>query len=213
MNWNPGNVPLTTILIWTIIAFCSGSLMFSYWLGRLALKRDIREVGDGNPGTANVIKAGGAKLGAVAFLLDFLKGSIPVAIARYGFGIYGFALLPVCFAAIFGHAYSPFLRFKGGKAMAVTAGVFTGITFWETPTLGGIVLGVMFAFHARSGWAVVFTFGCMFVYYALTSNDRSVLALVAGTMLFMAWKYRADLRYPLEPRDWLKRRLGRMPTP
>jgi glycerol-3-phosphate acyltransferase PlsY len=208
MNWNPGDAPLSTILIWTGIAFAAGSLMFSYWIGRLILRRDIRGVGDGNPGMTNVLKAGGKGWGAVAFLLDFLKGSIPVALARYAFGIYGFALLPVCFAAILGHAYSPFLRFKGGKALAVTAGVWTAITLWEAPTLGGIVLGVMFAFHARSGWAVVFTFGCMFVYYAITSGDPSILTLCGLTMGFMAWKYRADLRLAPDLKPWVKRRLG-----
>jgi glycerol-3-phosphate acyltransferase PlsY len=196
------------VVIWTVIAFFSGSLMFSLWLGRLALGRDIREVGDGNPGSTNVLKAGGFRLGLLAFLLDYLKGVIPVAAARYGFGIYGFALLPVCFAAMLGHAYSPWVGFRGGKAAAVTMGVWTAITLWEAPTLSGITLGVWFSLLANSGWAMMFTLGCLTAYYIITQPDPETLALAAGTIALIGWKYRADLRKPPVFRAWVLRRLG-----
>ncbi|KPK05115.1 MAG: hypothetical protein AMJ56_16395, partial [Anaerolineae bacterium SG8_19] len=67
-------------LIWIALAFLCGSLPLSVWLGRLVLGIDIRQFGDGNPGAANVWRAGGAKWGLTAVLLDFLKGAIPVAL-------------------------------------------------------------------------------------------------------------------------------------
>lgn len=196
------------VVVWTVIAFFSGSLMFSLWLGRLALGRDIREVGDGNPGATNALKAGGFRLGLLAFLLDYVKGAIPVAIARYGFGIYGFALLPVCFAAMLGHAFSPWLGFRGGKAAAVTMGVWTAITLWEAPTLAGLTLGLWFSLLASSGWAMMFTLGCLTAYYAITQPMPETLALAAGTIALIGWKYRADLRQPPKFRPWVLRRLG-----
>ena len=56
------------------------------------------------------------------------KGALPVALAYYVFGVSGWGLMPVMLAPILGHAYSPFLRFKGGKAIAVTFGVWTALT-------------------------------------------------------------------------------------
>lgn len=196
------------VIVWTGVAFFSGSLMFSAWIARYVLRRDLSGVGDGNPGSTNVAKAGGVRWGALAFLLDFVKGSIPVALARYGSGIFGFPLLPICFAAMLGHAYSPWLGFRGGKAVAVTAGVWTAITLWEAPTLGGMTLGVWFAVVATSGWAMLFTLGSMTAYYAITQPDPFILALCAGTIALLAWKYRADLRRPPVLRSWVTRRFA-----
>jgi glycerol-3-phosphate acyltransferase PlsY len=195
------------VLAWTGIAFASGSLMFSHWISRRVLKRDLRGVGDGNPGSTNVLKAGGFKWGALAFLLDYLKGVIPVALARYAFGIYGFALLPVAIGAILGHAYSPWLGFRGGKAVAVTAGVWTAITLWEAPTLGGVTLGIWFSVIPNSGWTMTLTMSGMLLYYLFTQGDPSIHALVAFSALFLIWKYRADLRKPPGLRGWVRRRL------
>ncbi len=75
------------VIVWSLIGFVSGSLMFSYWLGRTVLGQDIRQVGDGNPGSTNVLKVGGWNLGALAFTLDVLKGAVPVAVAKYWVGI------------------------------------------------------------------------------------------------------------------------------
>lgn len=196
---------LITVL-WALLGFASGSLMFSLWIGRLALRSDIRAVGDGNPGATNVLKAGGIPLGLLALLLDALKGAIPVAIAKYGFGIGGgLPLVIVALAPVFGHAFSPFVGFKGGKAIAVTAGVWTAITFWEFPTLGGIALGIWFAVVASSGWAVLLTGLCLFAYYLLVFPDPALIALLLVNLALVTWKYRADLRAAPALRGWLNR--------
>lgn len=71
---------MTIIILLTILFFLSGSLMFSYWTGRL-FGYDIREYGDGNPGAANAFKVAGIKAGFPSLVLDFLKGAIPLFIA------------------------------------------------------------------------------------------------------------------------------------
>lgn len=198
-----------TVLLWMAIGFFSGSLMFSYWLARYVLKQDLRAVGDGNPGSTNVIKAGGARIGLLALLLDFLKGSIPVSIARYAVGIYGIPGVLVALAPIYGHAFSPFLGFRGGKAVAVTAGVWTAITLWEAPTLAGIALGVMFAVTRSSGWAIAMTGAIMLSYYLITQPSIEIVLLWIGTFALIGWKYRADLMRPPVLRGWLQKRLWR----
>ena len=109
-----------TTLIWIIIAFMCGALPFSVWVGKLALHTEIRNYGDHNPGATNVIRAGGWKWGVPALLLDYLKGAIPVGIAYFVVGLDGVSLVLVALAPVLGHAFSPFLGFHGGKAVAVT---------------------------------------------------------------------------------------------
>ena len=194
-------------LLWTVIGFASGSLMFSLWLGRLALGRDIRAVGDGNPGATNVILAGGVGWGALAVLLDVFKGAIPVFLAKFVALVSGPGLVLVALAPILGHAFSPWLGFRGGKAVAATFGVWIGLTIWEAPSVLGILLGTWFAFVAVSGWALLFALLSLGVYLLLTNPDPVYLAVWAGSTALLAYKYRADLgRFP-EPRPWLKARL------
>ena len=117
-----------TTFVWFIIGFGCGALPFSVWVGRLALRTDIRSYGDHNPGATNVIRAGGWQWGALALLLDYFKGAIPVGVAHFFMGLEGMALAIVALAPVLGHAYSPFLGFRGGKAVAATFGIWTGLT-------------------------------------------------------------------------------------
>jgi hypothetical protein len=68
--------------------------MFSYWIGLVALRRDIRTVGDGNPGASNLMRAGGKGWGILGLLLDYAKGIAPVLAARSVGGIEGSTLIP-----------------------------------------------------------------------------------------------------------------------
>jgi glycerol-3-phosphate acyltransferase PlsY len=119
--------------------FC-GSLPFSVWIGRLALREDIRRYGDGNPGAFNVFRAGGKAWGWLAIVLDFLKAAIPVGIANLGLGMKGWALVAAAAAPLLGHAFSPFLGWKGGKGLAAAFGAWSGLSIWLAPAiLGGLL--------------------------------------------------------------------------
>jgi len=108
-------------------AFWLGACPFSFWLGKRFLGKDITHYGDGNPGAANVFNAGSPKLGFIAVLLDITKG-MPFVFIAYTFAKLPHALvMAIGLCAILGHAYSPFLRFKGGKAIAVTFGVLIAL--------------------------------------------------------------------------------------
>jgi glycerol-3-phosphate acyltransferase PlsY len=194
-----------TLALFVAAAFLAGSLPFSLWIGRLALGRDVREVGDGNPGATNVLKAGGAKWGALALLLDLLKGAIPVGLANFVFGFEGLALVVIALAPVAGHAFSPFLRFRGGKAVATTGGIWSGLTIWEVPTIGGLLLAFWYTFIAESGWAVVLTMLSIIAYLLLTHADPLLLIVAAGNLALLAWKQRADLRRPPSLRGWYTR--------
>ena len=95
------NEPVTNLL-WIAFAYLCGALPLSYWLGKVFLHVDIRQYGDGNPGGANVWKAGGKWWGLTAIIMDGFKGLIPVALANFQGGVTGWALVAVCLAPILG---------------------------------------------------------------------------------------------------------------
>ncbi len=121
-------------LVWILLVYIIGSIPFGLVLGLVFCKIDIRKAGSGNVGATNVARLCGFKLGVLALFLDALKGAAPVALALYVFPNYFPTLVPAktlvsfvgftALAAILGHIYSYFLKFRGGKAVATTVGVY-----------------------------------------------------------------------------------------
>lgn len=186
--------PSLTALLWVAFAFVCGSLPLSLWLGKAALHVDIRAYGDGNPGAANVWRAGGRWWGLLAILLDAFKGAIPVGVATYGAGVQGWTLVAVALAPILGHAWSPFLRFQGGKALSVTFGVWTGLTLWQAPVVLGIAFAVWLKILVVEGWAVLFGMLTLLVFFLATSVPWEWLAVWVGSLAIFLYKHRADYR-------------------
>jgi len=181
-------------ILWILFAFVCGSLPFSVWVGRYALHKDVRDFGDGNPGASNVFRAGGKGWGALAIVLDFLKGAIPVGLANFGAGLDGWAITAVALAPILGHAFSPFLRFRGGKALAVTFGVWTGLTLWIGPTLLGLSFAIWMWMLTVEGWAVLAGMLTFLAFFQFFPAESSFEAVWLGNFIILAWKHRGDLR-------------------
>ncbi len=196
-------------LIWVLVGFLLGAIPFSVWLGKLVLHTDIRRYGDGNPGATNVFRAGNVGVGLLAVCLDMLKGAAPVALARYVFGATGWGLVAVTVAPILGHAFSPFLRFRGGKALAAAFGAWTA----HTVPFGPFVMGFsVLAFHKLQtipGWAVMAALVVLLGFLLLTDAGRPLLAAWVATGILLAWTHRADLRRRPELRPGVKKLLGR----
>lgn len=181
-------------LIWAGVGFLLGALPFSVWLGKAVLRDDIRRYGDGNPGGTNVLRAGNTGLGLVVIFLDMLKGAAPVALAHYIFQVDGWPLAPVILAPILGHAYSPFLRFKGGKALATTFGAWTALTVPFGPFVMGFSVLILYKVQTVSGWAALGAWLCLLVFLLVTGAALPLLAAWAGTAALIIWKHRGDLR-------------------
>jgi glycerol-3-phosphate acyltransferase PlsY len=179
-----------TTALGIILAFLSGALPLSVWIGQWALGVDIRQVGDGNPGAANVWRAGGPRWGWLAIIADFSKGAIPVALANFLFSWQGWALAAVTIAPVLGHAFSPFLGFRGGKALAVTFGVWTGLTLW----VGPVILGLAFAFWLfvlkKDSWAVLAGSATQLAAFLILNVSWVWLIVWAGIMAVFLWKHR-----------------------
>jgi glycerol-3-phosphate acyltransferase PlsY len=177
-------------LILPVAGFLCGSLMFSFWLGLLR-GRDIRETGDGNPGAVNAFKAAGFGIGSLGLVLDFLKGAVPVTIGYQYFHLSGGWLIVLIIAPVFGHIFSPFLKFKGGKGIATTFGVWTGITLWQVPCLLGafliftrFVLGIR-----RDEICVLSSLGGMVLFVGLVYRSLPLLAAALANSIVVAYRH------------------------
>ncbi|KAA3646144.1 MAG: hypothetical protein DWQ07_07930 [Chloroflexi bacterium] len=195
---------MITIIFWTLLAFVLGSIPFSALLTKIFLSRDIRAVGDGNPGATNAWKAGGWLIGVAAMLLDALKGAVPILLAQLLTGLRGWDLLPMSLASILGHAYSPWLKCRGGKALATTFGVWTGLSLGEIPIILGIFLGLFLWVQDNDGWAVVFGFLGTLAHLLLNHPDLFLLSLLVVNSALVIWKYRQVLMQRPQLRVFVK---------
>ena len=191
------------VLIWTAVGFALGSLPLSLWLGHLVLHTDIRNYGDGNPGAANAWRAGGWEIGLTAVLLDSTKGAVPVGLSTFVFDVSGWGLFIVALAPILGNVFSPFLGFRGGKAVAVTFGVWTGLTLWIGPTVLGISIALFYALQKSDTWAVFLGMLALGILITTINFDRVTTVIWACNMLIIAWAYRHDLHSFPMIRPWL----------
>ncbi len=116
-------------VIWIVLSFLIGAIPCGLIIAQKFCGIDPRTAGSCNVGSTNVARLCGKEWGAKTLLCDLLKGLVPVLIG-YGFGDGMLYISLVALAAILGHVFSPFLDFKGGKAVATTIGAFMGLAFW-----------------------------------------------------------------------------------
>lgn len=111
-----------------VTAYLLGSIPTSFIMGKIVRKIDIRQYGSGNVGATNALRVLGTKIGIITLIIDIGKGILAVVIGKrlvtepsnlllIGFGLF----------AILGHIFTIFLKFKGGKGVATSAGVFIAL--------------------------------------------------------------------------------------
>ena len=115
-------------ILFTLLGFCLGSVLFAYWVPKLIKHIDIREVPpDHNPGVANAFTYGGFLCGVIALILELAKGFVPVFVGQHLLDVNSLLFVPVLVAPVLGHAF-PFLNsHKGGKAITASFGVLLGL--------------------------------------------------------------------------------------
>jgi glycerol-3-phosphate acyltransferase PlsY len=147
-----------------VLGYLLGSIPFGLVLTRLAGTADLRSIGSGNIGATNVLRTGHKGLAAATLICDALKGTVAVVIAGY-YGGPNAAML-AALGAFLGHLFPVWLKFRGGKGVAVYIGVLMGL-FWPA--------------------AVVFC--VLWIATAASSRYSSLSALVASfvTPLFLWW--------------------------
>ena len=159
--------PIKSHIMIYFFAIVFGYLAGSLPTGYLAARRrgvDIRAQGSGNIGATNVFRILGWKAGVVVLLIDGLKGWIGCKGTLFFMGASGanpiWVLIAGGFASVLGHNYTPWLRFKGGKGIATSAGVLVGLTPWR-------FLGALTSFLVFLGISRMVSFGSIMAAVAL----------------------------------------------
>ena len=184
------------------VAYLIGSIPFTLILSR-RWGADLRSVGSGNMGAANVMRASGVTAGVLVAALDMAKGAASVWIAAR---LTDSAELPAAagFAAIVGHIYPVWLRFRGGKGVATACGVFSMLTpLAVPPALALFALAVWFTQYISLG-SVLASMALPPLAYALGSPAPGVLAAAAASVLII-FRHRSNVL-----RVWMgtERRVG-----
>lgn len=183
-----------THALWLAGAYLLGSTPTSYMVARLGAGVDLREFGSRNLGATNLYRLLGLKAAIPVGLFDVAKGTVPVVLAQYGLN--GGAVWPLLagFAAVLGHVFSPFVRFRGGKGVATAAGAFLGLAPWS------ILVGLLV-------WAAVVSvtryvsLGSMLAGAAFAASvpllhpgSAAVNGAAVVIALFLVFTHRANLR-------------------
>ena len=125
------------IIVISILSYLMGSIPFGFILTKIFLKKDIRDIGSGNIGATNALRAGNKSLGYGTLFLDVIKAVIPVIYVKLNYPDYIF-IASLC--VFLGHIFPIWLRFKGGKGVAT----YVGILFSINLTIGFVFIGVWF---------------------------------------------------------------------
>ncbi len=116
-------------VLYLIFTYVVASIPFGYIVGKIVGK-DVTKVGSGNIGATNIARTIGKKAGALVLILDMFKGFIPVYLSKiYFYPVYGDKYVAaVAITAVFGHCFSIFMKFKGGKGVATGIGVLLALS-------------------------------------------------------------------------------------
>lgn len=185
-----------TLFLILLAAYLIGSIPSALWIGKLFYKKDIRLEGSGNLGTTNTFRVLGKKPGIVVMLMDILKGTAAVLLVFLPF-FADVAIHPLLLGvvAVIGHMYPVFASFRGGKAVATSAGVILG---YEPIVF--ISLAIAFAIILKLSKMVSFTSICIaiiaFVYSVIAyfyTGDWVFMLMIAVVASFIIYRHRDNI--------------------
>lgn len=189
--------------MWQIVlGYLAGSVPFAYLLARQA-GIDVRRAGSGNVGAANVLRTTGPWRGVVVMSLDVAKGVLAVVLATVTNAGATLTALAAA-AAIVGHIYPVWLRFHGGKGVAVAAGVFAVLMPLATALAATLFLVIVMATRYVSLGSIAATVALPPAAW-LTGEPAAVVAAAAGTGLLILFRHRGNIR---RLRAGTERRMG-----
>lgn len=183
-------------------AYLLGSIPFGLLLTRAAGLGDVRSIGSGNIGATNVMRTGKKWLGILTLLLDMGKGYASVWLA-VRMGVLGSPLLTIGMAAILGHIFPAWLKFKGGKGVATALGVLVALD----PTIGLEYTFFWLAVLLMSRYvslASILGFWCVFTVHLINNNVNEVMFL-ALLALLISYTHRANV---VRMRDGVEPQIG-----
>ncbi|EAC2209993.1 glycerol-3-phosphate 1-O-acyltransferase PlsY [Listeria monocytogenes] len=180
------------LILLSLLAYVIGSIPSGLWIGKIFYKKDIREFGSGNLGATNSFRVLGIKAGSIVTVMDILKGTVATLLPFF-FQLnvdHHFWLLTGAFAII-GHSFPLFAGFRGGKAVATSAGVILAYA----PLLFVAALIVFLVTLKLSKYvslsSMIGALAALII--SLFMGDWILIVLVACIALFVIWRHRANI--------------------
>lgn len=181
-------MPVTVLVV--IAGYLIGSMPFALILARRLGIGDLRRIGSGNLGAANVLRSSGVRAGVAVMLLDMAKGAGSVLLAQRVDG--GAVTAAAGLAAIVGHVFPVWLRFRGGKGVATACGVFSLLTPLAVgPTLA-VFLGAVWGTRYISVGSILASVALPPIAYA-TGSPAPVLAVAVAAAILIVIRHRTNL--------------------
>lgn len=189
------------IILLFIVAYLLGSIPSGVWVGKIFFKKDIREHGSGNMGTTNTFRVLGKTAGTVVLFMDILKGTLATALPVI---FHVTSVNPLWFGvcAILGHTFPIFAKFKGGKAVATSAGMLLGFNplfflYSSAIFLISLYCTSMVSLTSMIS-AVLITLSTIFLPYiapAILPEPNLLLTLIAcGVSAFIFYRHKDNIK-------------------
>ena len=200
---------LKTTAAWILpLCFFLGSLPFGAWIVRWRTGQDVTQLGSGNMGASNVLRTTGKLAGLLTLALDILKGALAVWLAdRFTEGN-AMVMSAAALAVMFGHGFSPFMKFKGGKAVASFAGAFAYLTPLPFACIAILFIATVAFSRYISLGSICCAISFPFAVWLILHPSWPILAASSIAAVFVFWRHRSNierLRLGTEnPLQWRK---------
>ena len=179
---------------WILLSYLVGAIPTSYLAGRIFRGIDLRKHGSGNLGATNLYRTLGWKYAVPVGLLDIAKGVVPVVLFAPQVAGSQRVAAALGVAAVVGHVYSVFVRFRGGKGVATAAGVMLGLAPAAIAVLLVVWAVVVFGTGYVSLGSIVAASLLPVAVWVLHPGTRGLLPVVALVAAGIVWLHRANIR-------------------
>ena len=193
------------------VAYCIAAVPWGVVLGKWFSGVDLRGYGSQSIGTTNALRVLGWRISVAVFALDFLKGLIPVVVAR-SLGLNDWMVALIGVATVAGHCWSPYIRFKGGKGVATGAGVAFGLAPWLLVLIPIMVIVVALTRYVSLGSILVSVAASAIVLVLAIFGDASWVFWIAITSIsaIIIYKHQANIKRLLNGSE---NRIGKSAAP
>lgn len=186
------------IVLMLILSYLIGAIPNGYVIGKVFFKKDIREFGSGNTGATNSFRVLGKPAGFIVTFLDIFKGFITVFFPLW-FPVHAQGPISTFFThglivgifAIIGHVYPIYLKFKGGKAVATSAGVVLGVNPILLLILAIIFFGILYLTKYVSLSSIIAAISC--VIGSLIIHDYILFGMSAFVSIILIFRHRSNI--------------------
>ncbi|MBC1971298.1 glycerol-3-phosphate 1-O-acyltransferase PlsY [Listeria welshimeri] len=180
------------LILLSLLAYVIGSIPSGLWIGKIFYKKDIREFGSGNLGATNSFRVLGIKAGSIVTVMDILKGTVATLLPFF-FQLHvdhHFWLLTGTFAII-GHSFPLFAGFRGGKAVATSAGVI--LAYAPLLFVAALIIFLLTLKISKyvSLSSMIAALAALLI--SLFMGDWILIILIACIALFVVWRHRANI--------------------